>query len=176
MDLQALSDTKLQDANGETRRLGEYWEDKPVVLVFLRHFGCLLCREHAAELRSHYDEIQALGGDVVAVGTGDLRYAADFIQQEDIPFPVLVDDDAAAAHAASVPRVNPVRLLFDPRSLRGAWQAHRAGYKVRKPGRRTNQLGATFVVGQGERVRYAHVDEHTADHAAVDDVLAALSA
>ena len=127
-------------------------------------------------MREHYDEIQGLGAEVVAVGTGDRRYAAAFVAEEQIPFPVLVDDDAVAASAAALPKVNPFRLIFDPRSLGGARRAHRAGYRVKKPGKRTNQLGGTFVLGPGERIRYEHVDEHTADHAPLDDVLAALRA
>jgi hypothetical protein len=39
MDLHALAEVKLQDATGTFRRLGDYWADGPVVLVFLRHFG-----------------------------------------------------------------------------------------------------------------------------------------
>ncbi|MCJ7438416.1 MAG: redoxin domain-containing protein [Acidimicrobiia bacterium] len=127
-------------------------------------------------MREHYDEIQGLGAEIVAVGTANRRYAADFVEQDRIPFSVLVDDDAQAATAAGLPRVNPFRLLFDPRSLGGARRAHRAGYRIGKPGKRTNQLGATFVVGPGDRVRYEHVDEHTADHAPLDDVFAALRA
>ena len=127
-------------------------------------------------MREHYDEIQGLGAEVVAVGTADREYAAHFVEQDDIPFPVLVDDGAAAATAAALPRVNLFRLLFDPRSLGGARRAYRSGYRIGKPGKRTNQLGATFVLGPGGRVRYEHVDEHTADHAPLDDVLAALHA
>jgi hypothetical protein len=37
------------------------------------------------------------------------------------------------------------------------------------------QLGATFVVGPGPRVRYAHVDADSTDHAPIDDVLHALA-
>lgn len=125
-------------------------------------------------MRDQYDEIRALGGDVVAIGTGKAAYAADFVEQERIPFLVLVDDDAAAARAAAMPRVNPFRLLFDPRSFAGSRRAHRAGYRVKRPGARVNQLGATFVVGPGELVRYEHRDEHTADHAPLAAVLAAL--
>jgi peroxiredoxin len=127
-------------------------------------------------LREHYDEIRGLGAEVVAVGTGNRHHAADFVEWEHIPFPVLVDDDAHAAIAAALPRVNPFRLLFDPRSLGGARRAHRAGHRIGKPGKRSNQLGATFVVGPGGRARYEHVDEHTADHAPLDDVLATLRA
>jgi AhpC/TSA antioxidant enzyme len=125
-------------------------------------------------LRGRYDEIKGMGAEVVAVGTGDQRYAHAFVEEEDVPYPVLVDDDARAARAVSVKKVNFFTLIFDPRSFRGARQAHRDGYRVKKSGRRVNQLGATFVLGPGSTVRYAHVDAHTADHAPLPDVLAAL--
>ena len=39
MDLAALSDLTLADVDGAEHRLGDYWADRPIVLVFLRHFG-----------------------------------------------------------------------------------------------------------------------------------------
>lgn len=39
VDLDTLSDLVLPGADGEDHRLGDYWADRPVVLIFLRHFG-----------------------------------------------------------------------------------------------------------------------------------------
>jgi hypothetical protein len=39
VDLQALADVELEDADGGSHRLGDYWADRPVAFVFLRHFG-----------------------------------------------------------------------------------------------------------------------------------------
>src|SRR5207248_1793484 len=39
MDLAVLSETALVDRAGEPHRLGDLWRDRPIVLVFLRHFG-----------------------------------------------------------------------------------------------------------------------------------------
>jgi peroxiredoxin len=125
-------------------------------------------------LRGSYDEIRRRGADVVAVGTGSVRHAAAFVADEDVPFPVLVDDDARAARAASVRRVGFFRLLTDRRSREGAKRARAAGHRIHKVGRRVTQLGATFVIGPGEEVHYEHVDDHSADHAPLDQVLAAL--
>jgi hypothetical protein len=36
------------------------------------------------------------------------------------------------------------------------------------------QLGATFVVGPGDVVAYAHLDRDSTDHAPLDEVLAHL--
>lgn len=125
-------------------------------------------------MRSRYEDITAAGAEVVAIGTGDQRYAQAFVSEEDVPFPVLVDDDGSAARAASIKKVNPFSLVLDPRSIPGALQAYRDGFRIKKSGKRVNQLGATFVVGPGSEVRYEHLDEHTADHAPLDEVLAAL--
>jgi hypothetical protein len=125
-------------------------------------------------LRGSYDEITETGAEVVAVGTGDTRYAEAFVKEERIPFPVLVDDDAEAATAASIKRVNPVTLLLDPRAFKGGRRAYRDGYRIKKSGKRVTQLGATFVVGPGSQLRYEHLDAHTADHAPLAEVLAAV--
>ena len=125
-------------------------------------------------MRGSYGEIRSRGGEVVAVGTGSVRHAAAFVADEDVPFPVLVDDDARAARAASVRRLGFFRLLTDRRSREGAKRARAAGHRIHKAGRRVTQLGATFVIGPGEQIRYEHVDEHSADHAPLDAVLAAL--
>jgi hypothetical protein len=34
-----LEAMQLRDADGAVHRLGDLWETRPVVLVFLRHFG-----------------------------------------------------------------------------------------------------------------------------------------
>lgn len=34
-----LRDLEALDTKGETVRLGDLWADRPVVLVFVRHFG-----------------------------------------------------------------------------------------------------------------------------------------
>jgi len=126
-------------------------------------------------LRRRHEEIRSRGAEVVAVGTGDVRYAKAFVADEQIDFPVLVDDDAAAARAASVRKAS-IFSLAGPRTWGGSRQAHRDGFRVHRSGKRVTQLGATFVVGPGSRLRYEHHDAHSSDHASLDEVLAALPA
>ena len=125
-------------------------------------------------MRDRYDDVTSKGAEVVAVGTGNVGYAQRFVADEHVPFPVLVDDDARAARAASVSSVGFLKLLFDREALQGTRRAWAAGHRINKSGSRVTQLGATFVLGPGNRVRYEHLDRHSADHADVDEVLAAL--
>jgi peroxiredoxin len=124
-------------------------------------------------LRERHDEIQSLGADIVAVGTGDRRYAEAFVRDEQIPFRVLVDDDATAAHAASLKTLNWFQLLH-PRTWKATRATSKRGYHVHKAGKRVKQIGATFVIGTGPRVRYEHMDVDSTDHANIDEVVAAL--
>lgn len=39
MDIATLESLELPGADGASHRLGDLWADRPVVLVFLRHFG-----------------------------------------------------------------------------------------------------------------------------------------
>jgi peroxiredoxin len=124
-------------------------------------------------LRDRDDEIRSLGADIVAIGTGDRRYAEAFTRDEGIPFLVLVDDDASAARAASVKTLDWFGLLH-PRTWKATRETSKRGHHVHKAGKRVRQIGATFVIGAGDRVRYEHLDVDSTDHADIDEVLAAL--
>ena len=124
-------------------------------------------------MREHYDEVTTLGADVVAIGTGDRRYAEAFVREERIPFLVLVDDAATAAEAASVRTVNWFQLLH-PRTWKATRETSKRGYHVHKSGKRVRQIGATFVIGAGDRVRYAHLDRDSTDHAGFAEIVATL--
>ncbi len=121
-------------------------------------------------MRDRHDEITALGGDIVAIGTGDQRYASAFVSDERIPFLVLVDDDSAAAKAASVRTLSWFQLLH-PRTWKATRQTSKRGYHTRKPGARVKQIGATFLIDTTGRVRFEHLDDDSTDHASLDDVV-----
>jgi peroxiredoxin len=126
-------------------------------------------------LRERYDEIRERGGDVVAIGTGNQRYAAAFVADEHIPYSVFVDDDGAAARAASL-EVASFLSMFHPRTWRQTVETLRRGHRIHKAGARVTQMGGTFVIGPGNHVQYEHLDASSTDHAPLDDVIAAIRA
>ena len=180
MDIEGLGQVVLDDAHGTGHRLGALWEDRPVVLVFFRHFGCPFCRLYAVHLRDHYDEILGRGAEVISIGTGNPNDAIAFIEDDRVPYPVLLDEDGLAADAASVRRKNLARLIFSRKAATIWRRERRAGtmplHKGMHPGKRVTQLGATFVVGPGPVVHYSHLDQHAGDDAPIEAVLAAIPA
>lgn len=110
---------------------------------------------------------------MVAIGTGDARYANAFIADEDIPFLVLLDEDALAANAASVRKASLLKIA-GPASWVGTRRALGEGHRLHKTGKRITQLGATFVLAPGGSLQYEHLEREPSDHAPLDEVLTAL--
>ena len=124
-------------------------------------------------MRRHEGEIESRGARIVAVGTGDVRYANAFIEDEEIDFPVLLDDDGEAAEIASL-RNGRWYELAGPKTAAGVLKATAAGKRQHRFGKRPKQLGATFVLGPGDVLRYEHIDGDVSDHAPVGDICVAL--
>jgi len=80
-------------------------------------------------LRDVYSDITASGADVVAIGTGNMMYAKSFVDDEKVPFMVVVDEDGSAAEAASVTGGAKALLkLFTPSVLSAGKRARKAGH------------------------------------------------
>lgn len=126
-------------------------------------------------MRDAYSEITATGAEVVAIGTGNMMYAKAFVDDEKVPFAVLVDEDGEAAQAASVKGgAKVLASMLSPSVLSAGRRARKAGHHQHKTGSRSLQLGATFVVAPGDNVLYSHIDGDFGDHAPLADVMAAL--
>jgi hypothetical protein len=110
---------------------------------------------------------------VTAIGTGGRRYAKAFIEDESVPFEVLLDEDGRAAELVGTGTLSKITLI-SPRQLAAGTRALVKGNMQHNPGRRPYQLGATLVIGPGDELRYEDFEEFAGDHAHLDEVLAHL--
>ena len=101
----------LPDADGREIRLGSLWSTRPAVVVFLRHYGCIFCREHVGQLREHEEAFRAKGAALAAIGLGDRQYAREFSRQTGIQFPLLIDEKREAYQKAELRSANLLHLL-----------------------------------------------------------------
>ncbi len=61
--------------------------NQPVLLVFLRHFGCTFCREALSDLAKRGAEIDGYGGKLVLVHMSDVGTAEKYFAKYQIgPF------------------------------------------------------------------------------------------
>ena len=68
-----LDNMVVFDPEGRRVRLGQLWTDRIAVLVFVRHFGCVLCRQQIGDITPSFDRVKAMGADLIVVGQGMRR-------------------------------------------------------------------------------------------------------
>ena len=160
----------LIDADDQAYQLSDLWAEGPVVLIHLRHFGCILCRHYAGALRDFYGDFEALGAKLVAVGTGGRQYAREFIDERKIPYLVLVDKTMATHEVIHI-KEGPWWGVFRPRVLWAALKALFAGNFQGKTGPNPFKYGAAHVIGPGGELVYAWVNDDYHDNAPVQTLL-----
>ena len=111
---------------------------------------------------------------MTAVGTGDARYAEAFIEDESVPFDVLLDEDGIAADIVETNSLGATSLIRPDAWFAGA-RSLAGGNRQRSLGRRPSQLGATLIMAPGDELLYIDRESFAGDHADLDEVLAVIS-
>jgi hypothetical protein len=174
MDTRALVAATVLDPDGMKVRLADEWSERPVVIVWLRHFGCVFCREQVAEIRGKRAEIEALGGGIAFVGNGTARAATWFQKKFAADSTVLTDPDLVSYKAIGA-RSGMLSTL-GPSAWGAGLRAFRSGARQSTTKGHAYQQGGLVVMAPGNRVLYKHISQAAGDHAPVADVLAALEA
>ncbi len=80
----------VQTNIGET--IQEISVNKPVLLVFLRHFGCTFCREALSEISEKRVEIESRGVEVVFVHMSDNKTAEQYFKRHNLEGVIHISD------------------------------------------------------------------------------------
>ena len=163
----AAPDFNVSDPSGKSVQISEFWSEKPIVVVFLRHLGCTFCRTHVLDLRKHYGEFKALGADIVCVAMGEPKLGKAFQVLFDLPFPVLMagSDNTAPYELYGLAKGSFGQLLGLNSIINGFRAIPVLGNKLvgRIHGDGT-QLAGTFVIDRGGIIRLAYRSKNAADN------------
>jgi peroxiredoxin len=110
---QALASVRTESGGS----LLELAESSPVLLVFLRHFGCSFCRQAISDVADLRPELEKRGVRPVFVHLGTPERAKPFFDYYGIGDVERVSDPDARVYQLPVfalPRMNPVLTLFQP--------------------------------------------------------------
>ena len=168
----ALAQMTVLDETGTATSLGRFWVNRPVVLAFVRHLGCIFCRQQVAGLSKRVPEIEGRGGLLVVVAPAKPEHIAGFRASTSYRGALFVDPALRAFRTAGLVRgrastYHPLALL---RGIGAMAQGHR---QVGRHGDIVQQ-GGTFVLGPGDRVRYEWRDRYAGHHPNLDEVVKAL--
>ena len=168
-------DFTVQTVSGESFTLGSVRAaGQSVVLVFLRHLGCLPCRAHVVELCRRQAELDQVNAQVLILSFGTLPAVQKWLQETCSSFKVGIDRDRAAYQAYGLER-----SFWRSRSLRTRWfyfRAWLAGTRSHNAsGEDLSQLGGDFIVDRDGRLRLVHPSHDPLDRPSVDELLRVLA-
>jgi prostamide/prostaglandin F2alpha synthase len=182
-DASVLEDVVLNDYEGKPVRLGDLWSERPAVLVFVRHFGCVFCRQMAVDIHRHRHQFDEADVELAVIGHGSPAHAADFRKQQNVDLPLLVDPDRKVYELAGA-KVATLNELIGPRQIMRGLRATimsrlKQGSVAVHQGKiigHAAQLGGVLVIAPDGSVRYAHLSEESGDNPPAREVLAAARA
>jgi peroxiredoxin len=155
-------DASVYDHAGQLVKLSPLWPHGPVLLVFLRHFGCVFCREWLARLQARYSELAQAGLLVIAVGLGQPADALRTGRRHAPDLTVLAAPDSTPYAAYGIVRAGMGQLL-SPRTFKAGARAAVAGHTQGRATGDQQMLGGAFVIDRLGVVRLAHYDSFPGD-------------
>jgi hypothetical protein len=171
VDLSTLGARAVLDLRGQSRLLGSLWRNQPAVLIWLRHFACLFCKEQASEMRKHKSEIEDLGGRLAFVGSGTTAQAQNF-RDRFVPGCAVFTDPSSYTYR-NIGARQSMSSTVAGFTLHGA-RAMRHGHLQTSMHRRAFQQGGVLVAYPGNLIAFAYVSKVAGDHPPLSEVLGAL--
>ncbi len=168
-------DASLVNLDGMLEMLSSGWRERPAAVIFLRYFGCPICRQQVLRLRNDRERFERAGMQVVLVGHGGPEDARRFVEARPVPFRVLVDPSRAAYERYGLKR-GSISQVFGPQCVapmvRAALQPNcRQGLPN---GGNVMQMPGAFVVDTAGVLLLAHRGATIADNPTTGQLLASL--
>ena len=95
IDQQLMESMKTNDGSNLWHRSFE----QPVLLVFLRHFGCTFCREAHSDIAKIKDRIEEVGTKIIFVHMTDDKVAERYFQRYDLSGAIHISDPQCQYYA-----------------------------------------------------------------------------
>ena len=107
-------DLEMPNSEGEVVRLSSYWQEKPALIIFWRHYGCGCGIDRAGMLQRDNKAFKEAGAQVVIIGQGEPERAAAYTAKYELPpIPILCDPEFVAYEAFGLVEGKPSQILFD---------------------------------------------------------------
>ncbi|XP_026163202.1 prostamide/prostaglandin F synthase isoform X2 [Mastacembelus armatus] len=161
---------------GESKELQSLWQDQPVVLFFLRRFGCQVCRWIASEVSKLEPDLTASGVALVGIGPEELGLK-EFKEGGFFKGSIYVDEQKKSYKDLGFKRYSALSLV--PAALGKkvrdvAAKASAEGIQGNFSGDLLQSGGMLIVAKGGEKVLLHFIQDSPGDYVPLDDISKAL--
>ncbi|MEO8638785.1 MAG: peroxiredoxin-like family protein [Chloroflexota bacterium] len=175
-------DLTLADTSGEPRHLSDFWAHGPLLVIFMRHFGCSCLMERWEGLKLELKSFTDAGARVVGICQAEPNRARAVAERREYQFPLLCDPDLSAYRAFGLLEGQPSQILHDFPWRPNDEETGRTLFI--EPRRGTEravvdspwQLPGEFVIGSNGRIALAHRYQYCEDFPPKTVLLGAIAA
>ncbi len=155
-----LAATTVLNRSGDPVRFGDLYCDATTLIVFVRHFGCIFCRERIAELTEAVPLLAEAGVQTVVIGNGTALMANAFAEELALDVPLYTDPSRKTYELAGMQRNFGLGLKTVGHALRSWRSGHRQGPVAGD----VWQQGGVLVVNPDSRILEAYYDRGAGDY------------
>ncbi len=152
MNLRSLAHIEVLSPQGRPVFFGDLWKDRPAVIGFVRHFGCLLCFEQAADLMSIAPLVVQSGARLCVIGNGNPLHAQVFRDESKLDADVYTDPGRLLYRRLAMRR--GLLSTVNPTSTRHAKRAYERGFRQKGTRGDPWQQGGVLVVATDGSVAF----------------------
>lgn len=165
IDILALNRISVLDENNTKILVSSFWKNNPVVIVFLRHFGCIACRAHVDQIWKNKKKFDQTKTNIIFVGNGSPNMIKLF--KEDLGLldaPIFTDPTLEIFDACGFNR--GLNFLLTPMSAvkmaKLYWEGYSQGKQSKETGAHT-QMGGIAVFKPPGLLTYHFVSAYLGD-------------
>ena len=155
-----LATCTLQTINHQSLLFSELYQSQTTLIFFVRHFGCIFCRERVTSIAQNIALFERHQLHAVVIGNGTSLMAEDFVKELKLSIPVYTDQKGQAYTLAGMKRNFGLNLS----SVKDAWRSYKAGNRQGKVAGDVWQQGGVLVVDPQGHILEQHADQNAGEY------------
>lgn len=165
VDILTLNRLLVLDENNEKIRVSSFWKNNSVIIIFLRHFGCIGCRAHVDKVWKQRKALEKSGAKIIFIGNGAPEMIKNFKSEMNVlDAPIFTDPSLEIFDACGLNR--GIKYLVSPGTVIQAAKLYKEGYsqgkQVKENGFHT-QMGGVMAIKPPGQVTYYFASEYLGD-------------
>jgi len=168
----SFTEAEILPLDGSKVSIGSMFKERPALLVFIRHFGCIGCITQMIAIAPRLNELDKLGIGIKIIGNGKLQFLDGFIERfklKDKPVEVFTDPSLNAYEQAHLSR--SVWKAFGPKAWLEYLLAFSKGIVQTSIQGDNLQMGGTLLVSEEGILEFYFQNTSVAGHADPNDII-----
>ena len=150
------TDLWILNEAGERIAFNTLWQEKPILIFFMRNIGCGISRQTLLQLRDYDQAFKAAGWQVVVLMMGNPELVSRFRSMYSLPFPIYIDQSLQVydyfdiGEGSWLQVLSPQVLIRQARLLVGGMELLNGAGSMRR-------LGGAVAINRAGQLVYHHV-------------------